>query len=86
MPEGRTETQREGTRAFILAEVEGSDGETARTLLETPNGYSLTPISAIEAARRAASGNAPIGFQTPATAFGADFVLDLVDCHRRDFE
>jgi len=85
MPEGPTEAERNGTRAFILAEVEGAGGETARALLETPSGYAFTPIAAVEAARRASAGSAPIGFHTPATAFGADFVLDLADCQRRDF-
>ncbi len=86
MREGPTAAEREGTRTFLLAEVEGAGGETARSLLETPSGYALTPIVAVEAARRAIEGEAPVGFQTPATAFGADFVLGVADCRRRDFE
>lgn len=85
-PEGPTEAERNGTRSFLLAEVEGAGGETARSLLETPSGYAFTPIAAVEAARRVADGITPVGFQTPATAFGADFVLDLADCQRSDLE
>jgi short subunit dehydrogenase-like uncharacterized protein len=84
MPEGPDERTRTDTRALILAEVEGPGGQLARTLLETPSGYALTPHSAVEAATRAASGQAPVGYHTPATAFGADFVLDLPDCRRTD--
>ncbi len=86
MPEGPDEAARAGTRALILAEVEGPGGQCARSLLETPSGYALTPPAAVEAARRAAMGEAPSGFHTPATAFGADFVLDLPDCRRTDLD
>lgn len=86
MPEGPDEATRTGTRALLLAEVEGPGGQRARTLLETPSGYALTPPAAVEAARRAAMGEAPAGFHTPATAFGADFVLDLPDCRRTDLD
>ncbi len=86
MPEGPDEATRNGTRALILAEVEGPGGQIARTLLETPSGYALTPPAAVEAARLAASGEAPSGFHTPATAFGADFVLALPNCRRTDLD
>jgi short subunit dehydrogenase-like uncharacterized protein len=86
MPEGPDEATRTGTRALLLAEVEGPGGQLARSLLETPSGYALTPPAAVEAARRAAIGEAPTGFHTPATAFGADFVLDLPDCRRTDLD
>ncbi len=86
MPEGPTDAARDSTRTFLLAEVEAADGHRARSLLETPSGYALTPIAALEAGRRAATGETPVGFQTPATAFGADFILELADCQRRDLE
>jgi len=86
MPEGPDEATRTGTRALLLAEVEGPGGQFARSMLETPSGYALTPPAAVEAARRAAMGEAPTGFHTPATAFGADFILDLPDCRRTDLD
>jgi short subunit dehydrogenase-like uncharacterized protein len=86
MPEGPDEAARNETRALLLAEVEGPGGQCARTLLETPSGYALTPHAAVESAVRAAAGEAPSGYHTPSTAFGADFVLDLPDCRRTDLE
>lgn len=86
LPEGPTEEERTATRTFILAEVEGEGGDVARSMLECPSGYALTPIAALEATMRAANGEAEAGFQTPATAFGADFVLDLDGCTRRDLD
>jgi len=86
MPEGPDEKTRLESRALLLAEVEGPGGQFARTLLETPSGYALTPLAAVEAAARAARDEVPLGFQTPAMAFGADFVLDLAECRRTDLE
>ena len=84
MPEGPDDATRMSTRSVILAEVEGPGGERAAAMLETPSGYALTQVAAVEAARRAAEGSAPPGFQTPATAFGADFVLECSDSRRTD--
>jgi hypothetical protein len=43
----------------------------------------LTALTAVEIVRRAASGEAVAGFQTPSKVFGADFVLAFegVDRH-----
>ena len=86
MPEGPDEKARNATRSLLLAEVEGPGEQRARTMLETPSGYALTPIAAIESAVRVMAGVAAPGYQTPATAFGADFVLDLLDCQRTDLD
>jgi short subunit dehydrogenase-like uncharacterized protein len=84
LPEGPDEATRESTRAIVLAEVEGPGGQRAAAMLETPSGYAMTQLAAIESARRAAEGLAPIGYQTPATAFGADFALACSDSRRTD--
>lgn len=84
MPEGPSDDERETMRALILAEVEGAGGERAAAMIETPSGYALTQAAAIEAARRVAEGEAPVGFQTPASAFGADFVLACSDSRRTE--
>jgi short subunit dehydrogenase-like uncharacterized protein len=86
MPEGPSEAEREATRTFLLAEVTGPGDQMARSLLETPSRYALTPIAALAAARRASAGEVAIGFQTPSTAYGADFVLTLEGCLRRDLD
>ncbi len=84
MPEGPDDATREGTRAVVLAEVSSAGGQRAAAMLETPSGYALTQVAAVEAARRAAVGEATPGFQTPATAYGADFVLECSDSRRTD--
>jgi short subunit dehydrogenase-like uncharacterized protein len=56
---------------------EATDGETTVTSrLETPGVYALTIDSATSAAERVLE-EGPVGFQTPAAAFGPEFVLGL---------
>jgi short subunit dehydrogenase-like uncharacterized protein len=83
LPEGPSEEERLGTRARVVAEAE-AEGRVARARLETPSGYETTRLAGVEAARRILAGEAKPGFQTPATAFGADFVLSLPSVKRED--
>jgi short subunit dehydrogenase-like uncharacterized protein len=83
MPEGPGEEERRGLRGHIVAEAVGAGGEAARARLDTPSGYHLTMLAGVEIARRVLEGFAKPGYQTPATAFGADLVLGL-DCVRSD--
>ena len=85
LPEGPSEEERLTTRARVVAEAE-SDGRVARARLETPSGYETTRLAGVEAARRILAGEAKPGFQTPATAFGADFVLALPGVKREDLD
>jgi len=88
MPEGPGDEERETGRALLLAEVGGPGDQLARSLLETPSGYALTWRSAVEIAERTLRGELPVGFQTPSSALGADFVLELAesDCRRIDLD
>lgn len=86
MPEGPSEAERASSRATLLAEAEAPGEKTARAMLETPNGYTLTHQAAVEIALRVLRGDAPTGFHTPSSAFGADFVLELPDCIRTDLD
>lgn len=84
LPEGPDDTTRESARAIVIAEVEGAAGERAAAMLETPSGYAMTQVAALEAARRVAAGGTAPGFQTPATAFGPDFPLECSDSVRTE--
>lgn len=61
-----------------MAEVTGADGTVARSVIETVNGYTYTPIAAVEAARRVLSGERRPGFETPATLLGVGFAESIV--------
>ena len=83
-PEGPSESQREGERRVIVAEVEDEYRRGKRARLHTPDGYSFTPLSALAIAQRVLAGDSPTGFQTPAGAYGPDFILDLPGVRRED--
>jgi saccharopine dehydrogenase (NAD+, L-lysine-forming) len=50
----------------------------------TPEAYTLTAHSALASVEAVVAGGAPPGFQTPSSAFGADFVLGIEGVSRRD--
>lgn len=83
-PPGPSDAARARGWARVWGEVRHPDGRVARARLRTPEGYTLTAIAAVEAARRAGDGALPAGFQTPATAFGPDFILGVPGCERTD--
>ena len=79
--EGPDEAERETGRVVIQAEMTDGD-RVERARLETPNTYTLTADAAVSAAERVLSGDTAAGYQTPATAFGPEFVLELEDVER----
>lgn len=79
MPEGPSLEERAANRACAVAEVTGIDGAVVRARIDTINGYSYTPLAAVEALRLLATGQFKPGFQTPATVFGAGFAVSIAD-------
>ncbi|WP_322528812.1 saccharopine dehydrogenase NADP-binding domain-containing protein [Salinicola sp. LHM] len=85
LPDGPTEEQRDAHRARAVAEVTAADGTVVRSMIETVNGYSYTPLAAVEAARRVLEGERRPGFETPARLFGGGFAetiegTTITDC------
>jgi short subunit dehydrogenase-like uncharacterized protein len=73
------------TRVHVWGEVTDGQGRMAVSRLHGPEaGVAWTTQTALAASRNALAGNAPPGFQTPAMAYGADFILDGVDVTRED--
>ena len=81
---GPTEDERRRGRAFVWGEVEDDEGRRAVSRLATPEGYTFTARAALAAVDRALAGQAPAGFQTPAKAYGPDFVLGIPGVTRTD--
>jgi short subunit dehydrogenase-like uncharacterized protein len=81
---GPTEDERRRGRAFVWGEVEDDAGRRAAGRLEMPEGYTVTAQAAVGVVERVLAGQAPAGFQTPATAYGPDFVLTLDGVARID--
>jgi len=84
LPEGPSQAERMGHRGTIWAEAIDGSGRSSRASLTTPDAYDFAANSALEIASRISSLPAALGLVTPSQAFGADFVLSLPGCSRRD--
>ena len=85
LPDGPSQAQRDAHRARAVAEVTGSDGTVARSVIETVNGYSYTPLAAVAAARRVLGGERRSGFETPAKLFGVGFAQTIAGTRIIDY-
>lgn len=81
--EGPDATERGRNETVVWGEA--SDGaETVAARVRTPETYEFTGRAALEIAGRALDGTAPPGYQTPATAYGADLVCEIPGCSREE--
>ncbi len=85
LPDGPSQAQRDAHRARAVAEVTGSDGTVARSVIETVNGYNYTPLAAVAAARRVLGGERRSGFETPAKLFGVGFAQTIAGTRIIDY-
>ncbi|WP_223570863.1 saccharopine dehydrogenase family protein [Pseudomonas sp. BF-R-26] len=85
LPDGPGIQERDRHRARAVAEVVGADGTVVRSVIETVNGYSYTPLAAVEAACRVLGGDRRPGFETPARVFGLEFAETIAGTTITDF-
>lgn len=85
LPDGPSAEQRAAHRARAVAEVIGADGTSACSVIETVNGYTYTPLAAVEAARRVLNGDRRPGFETPTRVFGVGFAQTIAGSTITDF-
>jgi short subunit dehydrogenase-like uncharacterized protein len=52
--------------------------------MRTPHAYTLTAAASLEIVRRVLAGDAPPGYQTPASAYGPDLVMEIGGVTRED--
>jgi short subunit dehydrogenase-like uncharacterized protein len=81
---GPTAEQRARGRTVLWGEVTDKAGGRAVSRLYGPEGYTFTTLTALAAVEKVLSGTAPPGFQTPAKAYGPDFVLGIEGVKRED--
>jgi short subunit dehydrogenase-like uncharacterized protein len=77
MPRGATSEQRARATSYIWGEVRDDNGHVVTARLTTPDGYTLTVLTALAIVEQALGGRHPIGFQTPARAYGADLIFTI---------
>lgn len=81
---GPSERKREEGKSFLWGKVRNEAGEERTSRLVTLNGYALTADTAVRIAEKIKSGNFKTGYQTPATAYGPDLILEVPGTNRTD--
>ena len=76
-PPGPSAEARQRGSTHVWARARTNDGAQATARLRGPEAYTFTARTAVAALERVLSGDATPGYQTPGTAFGPDFVLDV---------
>ncbi|QJR82863.1 hypothetical protein CA267_013400 [Alteromonas pelagimontana] len=77
LPAGPTEQERENNRYQAAVQLTDVDGNEVHAMLDTLNGYSVTPRAAALAVKNIANGNVKAGFRTPSEMFGSSFILNI---------
>jgi short subunit dehydrogenase-like uncharacterized protein len=83
-PAGPTDAERARGASYLWGEVVDTAGRRAVSRLRTPEGYTLTALAALEITGRVLGGGTPIGYHTPASAYGPDLILAIPGCERQD--
>ena len=83
-PAGPTAEERRQHSSLLWGEARDPSGAVVTSRMETPDGYELTRLTAVDLAERTLAGQVKPGFQTPARAFGADYVLGFPGVRRED--
>lgn len=81
-PAGPTPEQRRRGRTVVWASARRGGGAPVTARLHGPDAYTITARVAVNALERVLGGTVKPGYQTPATAFGDDFVLDVAGVER----
>jgi short subunit dehydrogenase-like uncharacterized protein len=81
---GPSESTRRAAHSLLWAEARDGDGRSVVSRMRTPEAYELTATLALALARRALAGDAPVGYQTPARAYGKDYILGVAGVSRED--
>lgn len=79
LPDGPDAAERAANRYQAAVIVTNQHGVQSKAVLDTVNGYTFTPLAAVEAARRVLNGELLAGFQTPAGLFGNQFASSIAD-------
>jgi short subunit dehydrogenase-like uncharacterized protein len=85
-PAGPSLEMRQKARSRLWGEARDAQGHQAVCRMEAPDGYALTVETALAIVKRVLSGDVKPGFQTPASAYGADFILEFEGVLREDIE
>lgn len=81
---GPSDDRRQASTARLWGEASDANGRRVQSLLTTPEGYTLSALTAVASVQKVMGGVVLPGFQTPSRAFGADFILEIPGVTRVD--
>lgn len=84
LPDGPSEEERASGRNGLSAEIKGRDGKVVKAYIDTPSGYTLTPLSVIAIANRILNEDFKIGYQSPGSAYGENILHDIPNLYLYD--
>jgi short subunit dehydrogenase-like uncharacterized protein len=84
LPDGPLDDDRRHGARTVVVEAEDRTGRTVCSRVVTPEAYRFTAATALMIAGRVLRDEFQPGFQTPARAYGADFMLGLEGVRRED--
>jgi short subunit dehydrogenase-like uncharacterized protein len=83
-PPGPSEAEREHGASLLWGEAVTPNGQRVEARMRGASGYVMTAQTAVHLAAKALAGEAPVGFQTPSRAYGADVILEIPGVIRTD--
>ena len=81
LPAGPTAEELANIPTIFVGEVRNSAGDVRAMRLVTPQTYAITFALATNIAQQVHEGNFRSGYQTPASVYGENFILELDGCH-----
>lgn len=79
---GPSDAEREKSKSLVWGQVQAGNGRTAEARLIGPNGYTLTAHTSLLIVQKVLAGDYTTGYQTPASAYGADLILEVPGVER----
>ncbi len=76
-PAGPSDEQRSKAISLVWGQATNAAGKSATVRLSGPEGYTLTAHSALIIVQKVLNGNFLTGYQTPASAYGENLVMDI---------
>jgi short subunit dehydrogenase-like uncharacterized protein len=81
-PAGPDDEKRSNAISLVWGRVKNRKGETATVRLRGPDGYTFTAHAALIIAKKVLQGNYVAGYQTPASAYHENLVLEIPGVQR----
>ncbi len=83
-PGGPSDDERAKGRTLMWGRASDAEGNTVEARQQGPEGYTLTAEAALNIVEKILAGNLKPGYQTPASAYGADLILEIEGTSRQD--